>query len=88
MGVLSCPLVCCLDVADDGHACAEQRIRATKAGRMFLNLLKVHSMAYNAIKALNPVLQVGLVHQFIEMVPERKWHYPVSYTHLTLPTKA
>ncbi|NJR42132.1 MAG: hypothetical protein HC767_05220 [Akkermansiaceae bacterium] len=54
---------------------AEQRIQATKAGKMFLNLLKVHGMAYKAIKAIGPELQVGLVHQFIEMLPERNWHF-------------
>lgn len=42
---------------------------------MFLNLLKVHSMVYTAIKAFSPALQVGLVHQFVEMVPEKPWHY-------------
>ena len=42
---------------------------------MLLNLWKVHTMAYDAIKALNPALQLGLVHQFIEMVPVCKWHY-------------
>lgn len=41
---------------------------------MFLNLLKAHSMVYQAIKEFNASLQVGLVHQFIEMVPEKKWH--------------
>jgi beta-glucosidase/6-phospho-beta-glucosidase/beta-galactosidase len=53
---------------------------------MFLNLLKAHSLVYNAIKTYNPKLQVGLVHQFIEMRPESNG--PMYFNVLTAPIAA
>eukprot|EP00892_Ulva_mutabilis_P009784 jgi/Ulvmu1/7178/UM034_0087.1 len=73
------PAVVCLTGHVFGIFPPEEILKFKKAGITLLNMLKAHGEVYDAIKAKFPSAQVGIVHQFIEMQPHRKWHFHTAF---------